>query len=696
MGFFQTTYGKPTFPNTVPNKVVSLTTENFVPQPTGGFVATVNHGLGSQSLIVNVFDDNKKSIMGCVTLKDDNTLEVYNEEAINCTVVINRGNVDLSSYCEMENADNGLIKLKDKNGVYGNPMTKSDGVFMPDGNTTLTKKIQGLDEQLDNMENYIYIKMFPRLALEIDDTNRIKRAIESCKENDTLVLNNQNEFYSISDTIIVNKNINFIAEGNIAYNGSKDKQAFIFDSLIQCKIQFKKLYDYGSINDKSKGFHGWNNNNYIGIELNNLKQCNVNIDEVCNFTVGVKCKASSGKGFWFNNLTIQTLLNNKAQLELNGDGANSWLNANYFYDTSFNYNGSDFINSTIDKYSILQTLTNGCIYNSNSNIFKNYKFECNVTHGGVWTQIKLVNATNWYFEFRYEINANTKFAVIDLTLTKSDIVTKQAHTNGIVFKSTSTIGNLPTIEFVNCSSIKCPHSEIATFNTIDKQLLISESDLNKKYRWVANAHHIIKNLMHKPLASVDLNEELRRDYSSSDRKIPNGVNVTPSYPIVFYVSNLKLGDEITIETLSSDGLNSINYYYKPFDSSNVLIDNGVKDGVIVLGTSATWRTSNKCFSPPTTRNKDTISINHSDLKTLALMFAGNINTIKIYSTNNQNTIRKSMNDLVNDIDGYIYDTKPTKMNDGYFMPKDIVYNSQKSGDIGWILENGTWVSIGTY
>lgn len=88
MGFFQTYYGKPNFPNTAPNKVISLTSKDFIAQPTGGFIATVNHGLGTQALIINVFDNNKKSLLECVTLKDNNTLEVYSEEAIDCTVVI--------------------------------------------------------------------------------------------------------------------------------------------------------------------------------------------------------------------------------------------------------------------------------------------------------------------------------------------------------------------------------------------------------------------------------------------------------------------------------------------------------------------------------------------------------------------------------------------------------------------------------
>lgn len=43
---------------------------------------------------------------------------------------------------------NDLIRLKDNDGVYVCPVSKSDGIFMPDGNTTLTKKITEMDEQL--------------------------------------------------------------------------------------------------------------------------------------------------------------------------------------------------------------------------------------------------------------------------------------------------------------------------------------------------------------------------------------------------------------------------------------------------------------------------------------------------------------------------------------------------------------------
>lgn len=87
MGFFQTPYG-PNYSNTSVNKVVSLTVEDFVSQSTGGFIATVSHGLETKALIVNAYGEDGKSILGCVTLKDNNTLEIYNEVAINCTVVI--------------------------------------------------------------------------------------------------------------------------------------------------------------------------------------------------------------------------------------------------------------------------------------------------------------------------------------------------------------------------------------------------------------------------------------------------------------------------------------------------------------------------------------------------------------------------------------------------------------------------------
>lgn len=109
MGFFNSSYGKSNFPSTVPNIVKTLTVNNFTSQPDGGFKATINHGLNSNSLVVDAYGEDGKSILGCVTLKDNNTLEIYNEVAVNCTVVINRGNVDLSTYCEIENFTENTI-----------------------------------------------------------------------------------------------------------------------------------------------------------------------------------------------------------------------------------------------------------------------------------------------------------------------------------------------------------------------------------------------------------------------------------------------------------------------------------------------------------------------------------------------------------------------------------------------------------
>lgn len=72
-------------------KVKTLNSSDFVSQTNGGYVATVTHEFNSKTIIVNVYDNEDKMVFAGVTLKDNSTIEIYNETAIDCTVVISGG-----------------------------------------------------------------------------------------------------------------------------------------------------------------------------------------------------------------------------------------------------------------------------------------------------------------------------------------------------------------------------------------------------------------------------------------------------------------------------------------------------------------------------------------------------------------------------------------------------------------------------
>ena len=57
----------------------------------GMYKATVIHNLNSKELIVAVYENGVSSMVNVVNILNENSIEVYNDEAINCKIVINAG-----------------------------------------------------------------------------------------------------------------------------------------------------------------------------------------------------------------------------------------------------------------------------------------------------------------------------------------------------------------------------------------------------------------------------------------------------------------------------------------------------------------------------------------------------------------------------------------------------------------------------
>ncbi|MCK2016853.1 BppU family phage baseplate upper protein [Peribacillus frigoritolerans] len=566
--------------------------------------------------------------------------------------------------------------------------------------TTVEGKVETVTAYLAETTAYVHLASFRRLPMEVDDTTRIKRAIEVSKPGDTLILRNESSPYEISDTILVNKEINFICENDVIYSGVRDRAAFIFQNQSDIEIKFKTISDIDSYVNYQAGYHGWSNSEYTGLVLENSKNCVVRIDEVLNFTTGVRCKASAGKGFLFNEITIKSLRNNKRQLELNQDGLNSWINSNNFYGTSPSFSGNSFINSITDRYSILQTLTNGNIYKSNSNSFYRWKFETGDTFGGSWTQIYIKRASGWKFlEYRYEITKDVIFAVIDLSINSSEFNTLSAHTDGIEFRPLFVLGINHNITFINHGNIKGSYSQVAKI--IDQEsryLLAFESSFKERYRRYTDYHHLIKGLVRKPIESKSLTSENIFDYSGADLILDNGVTLTGSYPAVIYVTNLNIGDELIFEGIFASGTPDAKPLYKTFDKAGNFIERGKINEFKVLALEGSWTTGNEHYTPSYNRNVQKVSINHADVGTLLIMIYGNLNGFKIYSLNPSNIVKKTVNSFLNKNDRVFVHAQPTKTIVGNFMPEDVVFNINTTvgQTIGWKLTNGTWQSIGTY
>lgn len=111
---------------------------------------------------------------------------------------------------------NDLIRLKDNDGVYVCPVSKSDGIFMPDGNTTLTKKITTIDEQLNTIEDQM-------------KTDTIISSINDAINSGTSSLSTNK--FDINNSGIIAKNgaitIKNEAERNVLYRDNDGNMRFV-------------------------------------------------------------------------------------------------------------------------------------------------------------------------------------------------------------------------------------------------------------------------------------------------------------------------------------------------------------------------------------------------------------------------------------------------------------------------------------
>ena len=142
---------------------------------------------------------------------------------------------------------NRLIRLSDSNSTYVCPVTKSDGVFMSDGNTTLETKMNEVTSQLEQNTNYLKVysinAMFPPAPLKgvkgdgvTDDYLNFKAIFDYAISNKIKVfIPNPSVKYFCSQGFIFNETIDIEIEG-----GSKEQCLFYFGSSTSVGFWFKR------------------------------------------------------------------------------------------------------------------------------------------------------------------------------------------------------------------------------------------------------------------------------------------------------------------------------------------------------------------------------------------------------------------------------------------------------------------------
>lgn len=271
-----------------------------------------------------------------------------------------------------------------------------------------------------DVNHYITPQMFGAKADGVKDDSRAIQlaADEASKEGKVLLLSGS---FAISKSISISSNTDG-SNSKIIFQGARNQAA-----IRLADIQYKSI-SFGDIVDvKVKpelnyygGWHGWADDNYIGILVENCICCAVSVNRVVDFTVGIELRASENKGIAWNKISFEHLYSNKIGLHFNYI-MGGWINANTFDGGRIDETSAKEFSShsTVSRYGIKQTIGTGYkkkLPSSNGNIFRNLWFE-NHFASEKYTCIYLNCACNWIFDgVRIEIepNSNNKFVQVDL------------------------------------------------------------------------------------------------------------------------------------------------------------------------------------------------------------------------------------------------------------------------------------------
>lgn len=210
---------------------------------------TWTHNMNNDSLIVNFIDSaTNEPLLPDYKIVDKNNILIRNSaEHPNIKVVLSasfyQGNALFGTNVE-EFANDSIttgakkVRLKDGNGVVENPITDSDAVFMPDGTTKLTKKINDISSSLAQKEKYevnLYeVGCVPNVS---DCTDVINELIRQGKK----ILIPPGEW-------IIEGVIDLSKSPNLSYN----IQGVGENSILKLCGVNAKLYDTYRINDKQQ------------------------------------------------------------------------------------------------------------------------------------------------------------------------------------------------------------------------------------------------------------------------------------------------------------------------------------------------------------------------------------------------------------------------------------------------------------
>ena len=557
-------------------------------------------------------------------------------------------------------------------------------------------RLNEVTAQLAQNANYRTIESFGAIGDGIsDDTEAIRNAIENTPEGSKLLT--EGKRYKITDTILVDKQINVELLGTFLYDGIKDRPAFTFNGL-----QFKDI-KIGKVINTNQDTPDWSNQNFIGVDLIDLFNCKISVDEANNFYVGYKT-TSKNAGFWFNDVTFKRAINCLIGHEICSDGSSGWLNNNIFRELSVTYSGNSYRTNEYYRYSVLQTLKNGNTYGGNTNVFYSYRFETSSSSPANWTQVKLLKSNGWQFkDTRLEMVTSHNFLEIDLSSFTAG-ASSVSHTRNISFEFLPPVlshNNLPIVDFIKLENLQCSISGVVSFNYYDPFEPKYENDsvlFTERIKRLTDKHVSLRGLRRLPRNASSLSEEVcNAQYGSSDFPLIT----SDGFAKILYRPSVRLlevenGDVIKIDAVIKTGRPII----KLLDNAGSIISDAVVDGANKIGTEMYYDSPNNNYVYGTDRDEYVISVHSDDIKYLVVLLMGECKSISIKSNRQTLSVKSSYLfpklDVMNIVES---DVKPTSGESGYNSIGDIVYNFDRSSGqvIGWQLsaDGVTWNTLGT-
>jgi hypothetical protein len=527
-------------------------------------------------------------------------------------------------------------------------------------------------------------------ANHIDSTQAFIGAHDYAKDGETISY--KGAYIGISDTVTISKQINVNIDATVQYAGQRDRSAIKFDSVRRGKHYIKRVID------AERGtWHGMSNDDYAGVEIENMSWSNVTIDEVENFTTSIKLVTSGGYSsfFAFNTFNFKRLAQSKNQILIVKDGVDSWFNSNVFNDVVFVYN--NFLDKNYARRCIKQVFTNGNVIPCDSNVFNDVRFEIYNMTAGTYRGLDLKRAWNWRFNsYRVEIVADPALAYFaDLNCEYDNILNIQLDPVMEVYQNEQNA----RVEILNNFDLTKDLLQVykkrsgVLVNTV-KNLIYADDNLHTRYRKNRTNYQYVSGVYYRPTTEQVLLNESTEFYATTDRLTENGVNI--STPLALYLRELSSYDTFGIEVITgSDSDAPINVAIKGWDDAGNILDLSVNNRV--LASNMFWRSSDSTLTQSVQRQTQEFTVNSSLISTLAILISGNLNSVRIYCYNSKDkTVERSVIEQRQLSLNHVLNSKPTNtMLDGLYNNAESVLNSNTSSgqSIAWIFDGVTdsWV-----